>query len=76
MLRFNRSGFDKKHTRTRYAELVLLHLVGSVGHVVHTVTSRARNVDTLFFRLVWALCGFPQIVRYDTLHQTCIFAYC
>jgi hypothetical protein len=35
MLRWDRYGFDKKHVRTHYAELVFLHLVGSVGHAVH-----------------------------------------
>jgi hypothetical protein len=32
-------GFQKKRAGTRYAELVLLHLVGSAGHVVHSGVS-------------------------------------
>jgi hypothetical protein len=32
-------GFQKKHGGTRYSELVFLHLVRSVGRVVHFVAS-------------------------------------
>jgi hypothetical protein len=34
-------GFHKKVTGTRYNELMFLHAVGSVGHVVHSGVSRA-----------------------------------
>jgi hypothetical protein len=34
-------GFPKNRTETRYAEVVFLHPVGSVGHVVHYGASRA-----------------------------------
>jgi hypothetical protein len=35
MLRWDRYRFHKKHVETRYAELVSLFSVVSVGHVVH-----------------------------------------
>jgi hypothetical protein len=36
------------HDGTRYVELVFLHAVGSVGHVVHSIASGTRNINTLF----------------------------
>jgi hypothetical protein len=36
MLGWGWYGFHKKRTRTCYAELEFWHLVGSVGHVVHS----------------------------------------
>jgi hypothetical protein len=44
-------GFHKKCAGTHYAELVFLHLVGSVGHIVYFGASGVQNIDTLFFML-------------------------
>jgi hypothetical protein len=45
----------KKHARTHYTEIVFLHPVGYVGHVVDSGGPR-HEIDALFFRLGWALC--------------------
>jgi hypothetical protein len=39
---------------------VFLHLVGSVGQVVLSVPSRARNIDAIFFMLEWDRYGFGK----------------
>jgi hypothetical protein len=36
-----RCDFHKKHAGTRYNKLVFLHLVGFVGHLVHSGASSA-----------------------------------
>jgi hypothetical protein len=36
MLGWDLYGFNEKRFRTRYAKLVFLHPMGSVGHVVHS----------------------------------------
>jgi hypothetical protein len=53
MLGRARCSFHKKRSWTRYAELVLLPLVGVVGHVVNAGASWPRNIDALFFMLRW-----------------------
>jgi hypothetical protein len=41
MLGWDRYGFDKKCADTCYAALVFLHLVGSMGHILHSIASGA-----------------------------------
>jgi hypothetical protein len=51
MLGWHLYEFNKNCTGTRYAELVLLHPVGSVGHAVHSGASIASNINIVFFML-------------------------
>jgi hypothetical protein len=49
MLEWDQYRFNKNRAGTYYSEVVFLHPVGSVDHVVHSGVSGARNVDALFF---------------------------
>jgi hypothetical protein len=53
MLGWDRYGFHKKCIRRCYTELVFLHLVESVGHLVHSGASWVRKLDLLFLMLRW-----------------------
>jgi nitrate reductase gamma subunit len=50
----------QKSVGTRYAELVILHLVGSAGHLVNSFVSEEQNGDALFFLLVWLWFRFHE----------------
>jgi hypothetical protein len=70
MLGWGRYGFHKRHTGRRYAKLVFLYPVGSVGHVVLSGVSGAENVDTLVLMLQWDRYKFHNKcvgTRYDEL---------
>jgi hypothetical protein len=46
MLGWDKYQFDKKRERTCYAELLLLHPMGSTGHIVLVVHSGASGHET------------------------------
>jgi hypothetical protein len=73
MLGWDRYRFNKMCAGTHDVELVFLHPMGSVGHVVHTGASGARNMIALFFMLECDWYGFKKMHR-DTLQRTCVFA--
>jgi hypothetical protein len=74
MLRWDPYGFHKKCVETCYAELMFLHPVASMGHVLHFCASGTRNINALFFTVGWDRYGFLKKARGDTLRRTCTFA--
>jgi hypothetical protein len=60
MLGWDRYGFDKKRAGTHYAELVFLHPVGFVGHVILSYASWAGNMKELYFTHGWERYGFDK----------------
>jgi hypothetical protein len=67
-------GFNKKCVGTRYVELVFLHRVGSVSHVVHSVASKARNINALFSSSGGTESDSRKSVG-DMLCRTCVFLH-
>jgi hypothetical protein len=60
LLELDRYRCHKKCIGTPYIELVFLHPVLYVGHIVHSGASGAQNVDAIFFILVWDWYGFHR----------------
>jgi hypothetical protein len=68
------TGYHKRRARSRYAEHVFLHLVGSAGHVVHSRASRVLNFDAIFFMLMSAWCSLHQ-KRVGTRYVELVFLH-
>jgi hypothetical protein len=66
MLGWARYGFHKKSAGTRYAELVFLHPVRSMGPIVHSGASEVRNIDALFLMLRWVRIRQKSALGYVT----------
>jgi hypothetical protein len=60
MLMWDWYGFHKKRIRTCYTEFVFLHLVGFVGHILHSTAFGVQNVEALFLVLGWDQYGFYE----------------
>jgi hypothetical protein len=74
MLEWNRYGYDKTRVESRYAELLILHPVGSSGHVVHFGMYGARIIDALFFMLGGDRYGFDK-KRVRTRYAELVFLH-
>jgi hypothetical protein len=70
-LLWDRYRVNKKWFGTRYAVLVFLPQVGSMGHVVHFGVFEARNIDALFFMLGWHPFGFNKNALGHTTPNLC-----
>jgi hypothetical protein len=51
--RLGPAWIPQKHTGRHYTKFVFLHLVGSTGHVVHSSSSGAQNINALFPSSGW-----------------------
>jgi hypothetical protein len=74
MLEWDQYGYDKKCIRTRYVELLFLHLVASAGHIVHFGASREQIIDTIFFKLRWDRYGFNK-KHFRTCYVELVFSH-
>jgi hypothetical protein len=52
MLGWDRYGFHKRSAETYYTELVFLHPLGSMGHVVHSVHLGVKRQHSIFLASV------------------------
>jgi hypothetical protein len=74
MLGWAQCRFHKKRVKTRYAELMCLHQMGSTDHVELFGAPGPRNVDALFFMLGWARCRFHK-KRVETRYTELMFLH-
>jgi hypothetical protein len=71
-------GTDMDSTKGTLGHLMsnscVLHPVGSAGHVVNSGAPAARNINALFFMLVWDRYRFHK--KHTRTHhaRTCVFA--
>jgi hypothetical protein len=71
MLGRDRYGFHEKRASTHYVKIVFLQPMGSLGHVAHVRGEKRRR--TIFHSWVGPV-WITQKSRWDTLHQTFVFA--
>jgi hypothetical protein len=61
MLGWARCASYKKRVGARYAKLVFLHSLRSVGHVACLGVQGAKHRHTIVFMLGWARCRYHEI---------------